>query len=172
MGELRGPIFLIGFMGAGKTTVGTSLAFRLGWDFIDLDDLVVESEGRSIARIFDEDGESHFRDLELRLLVSLEGGHRLVVACGGGTYAREEGRTVIDGMGRAIWLRIPLSRALERCADGTERPLLGDPARVEVLYRERLRWYRTAPYNLDTEGLTPEQAAEKIVSMLTTGEAQ
>ena len=79
---------------------------------------------------------------------------------------------MIDGMGRAIWLRIPLSRALERCADGTERPLLGDPARVEALYRERLRWYRAAPYNLDTEGLTPEQAAEKIASMLTTGEAQ
>ena len=168
MAKSTRPIFLVGFMGAGKTSVGRVLAQRLGWIFIDLDELIVEEEHRPIAGIFDEMGEGYFRRLESRLLASMRGRTRLVVACGGGSYAGREGRTIIDGIGRAVWLDLSLSRALERCDDGVDRPMIRDAAQAGALYRARLPWYSFAPYRIDVEHLTPEQAAEGIARLLET----
>ncbi|MCZ6696408.1 MAG: shikimate kinase [Acidobacteria bacterium] len=162
----RGPIFLIGFMGAGKTTTGRSLARLLGWDFIDLDEQIEGIEGRGIAEIFERDGEGYFRNAEASALASLRGRGRLIVACGGGSYAREETRALIDAMGRAVWLRLPLQVALARCRSGSSRPLLGSVPEAETLYRSRLSSYRSAPLNVDAEGLSPEQVAERIAALL------
>ncbi len=161
-----GPVFLVGFMGAGKTTAGKALARLLGWDFVDLDDLIVEREGRSIPQIFSARGERHFRRVEADILASLSGCPRLVVACGGGTYAQEESRAIIDRTGRAVWIHVPLAEALARCEGGAGRPLLRGETQAEALYRARLPAYRSAPLRVEAEGLSPEQIAERIASLL------
>jgi len=166
MGERPGLVFLIGFMGAGKTTVGRALARIMGWDFVDLDEEIVGAEHRSIAQIFAHEGEKYFRRLEAEILASLRSRLRLVVACGGGTYANEESRTLIDRMGLAVWIQVPLEQALARCDKGPGRPLLRDEARAEALYRARLPFYRAAGLRVDAAGLTPEQIAERIARLL------
>jgi len=166
MGERPGLVFLIGFMGAGKTTVGRHLARLMGWDFTDLDEEIVGTERRSIPRIFIQEGEAYFRRREMEILASLRGRTRLVVACGGGTYAHEDNRRLIDGMGRAVWIRLPLEVALRRCADGPGRPLLKDENQAEALYRRRLPSYRAAALHVDAGGLTAEEVAERIAGLL------
>jgi shikimate kinase len=166
MEKPHGPIFLIGFMGAGKTTIGEHLARLLGWEFLDLDTRIEEAEHRSIAEIFKQDGEDYFRNVEAEILSALRGRSRLVVACGGGSYARDETRTLIDGMGRAVWLRVPLEQALARCRTGPARPLLGGAAQAEALYQARLPAYRSAPLRVNVEGQSPDQIAERIASLL------
>ncbi len=166
MMEARGPVFLVGFMGAGKTTTGKALARLAGWDFVDLDEFIVDSERTSIPEIFRRHGEAHFRRLEAGALASLRGRRKLVVACGGGTYAQDESRALIDAMGKAVWLQVPLNQALARCDGAAARPLLKDAAQAEALFRSRLPSYRKAPLRVDVEGLTPEQVAERIVALL------
>lgn len=166
MKEARGPIFLVGFMGAGKSTTGRALARLLAWDFVDLDDLIVDAERCSIPEIFRQKGEAHFRRVEADLLKSLRGRSRVVVACGGGTYAQAATRDLIDAMGSAVWLQVPLARALARCEGGPARPLLKDAAQGEALYLARLPAYRLAPLRVEVEGLTPEQVAERIMAIL------
>ena len=159
-------VFLVGFMGAGKTTTGRALARLLGWEFIDLDERIVETERRGIAEILRASGEPYFRQLEARLLAELRGRGRLVVACGGGTYAHEGSRALIDGMGTAVWIQVPLDLALARCEKGAARPLLQGAAQAEALYRARLPAYRTAPLRLEAEGLSPDEAAQRIAALL------
>ncbi len=166
MGEQPGAVFLVGFMGAGKTTVGKILARLMGWDFVDLDELIVAADGRGIPQIFAKDGEACFRRLEREALASLRGRTRLVVACGGGTYANEESRRLIDRLGRAVWIQVPLRQALARCAGGEERPLLRDGAQAEALYRRRLPTYRAAGLHVDAAGLSAAEVAERIAGLL------
>jgi shikimate kinase len=160
------PLFLVGFMGAGKTTVGQALARLLAWDFLDLDDAIVAAEGRDIARIFAESGEAHFRERERAVLAGLEGRRRLVVACGGGTYAHPPAAQLIDRLGVAVWLEVPIGLCLRRAAHGPPRPLLKGTRQAEALYRTRLPRYRAAPLRIEAERLTPEAAAERIVALL------
>jgi shikimate kinase len=166
MPERDDPIFLVGFMGAGKSVSGALLARRLGWDFIDLDRLVIDRERRSIADVFALDGEVGFRQAELRALDTLQGRRRLVVACGGGTYSHPEGSARIDAMGRAVWIDVPLSTSVERCASLPVRPLLRDRAQIESLYRARLPAYRRAPYRVEAVDATPEEIAGRIFALL------
>ncbi len=166
MGGGSDLVFLIGFMGAGKTTVGRNLARLLGWDFVDLDEKIVETEGRNIPQIFAGKGEAYFRLRETEVLASLRGRARLVVACGGGTYAHADSRRLIDRLGRAVWIQVPLEVALRRCAGVTERPLVKDSAQAEALYRRRLPSYRAASLHVDSEGLSAEEVAERIAGLL------
>jgi len=166
MKEARGPIFLVGFMGAGKTTAGRALARLLAWDFLDLDDQIEAAERRTIREIFRREGEAYFRRVETDILKSLRGRSRLIVGCGGGTYAQAATRDLIDAMGRAVWLQISLTQALARCEEGPARPLLKSAAQAEALYLSRLPAYRSAPLRVEVEGLTPEQVAERIVAVL------
>ena len=166
MDRRRGAVFLVGFMGSGKTTVGSALARLLAADFVDLDETLASREGRSVARIIEESGEPRFRDLETRLLSELRGRERLVVACGGGTYTHPPSRAIIDSSGTSVWLQVPLALALLRCVDGPARPLLRGTDQAEALFRARVPAYRLAALHVAIEGLSPEQAAERIASLL------
>jgi len=162
----RDAVFLVGFMGAGKSTVGRALADLLGRVFIDLDERIVALEGRTIAAILEESGERYFRERERAILAGLERRPPPIVACGGGTYAYEPSRRVIDAAGVAVWLQVPLPVALARCGAGAGRPLLRGPAQARALYRARLPSYRAAPLHVDVDGLTPDDAAARIAAIL------
>jgi len=166
MGERPGLVFLVGFMGAGKTTVGRHLARLLGWDFVDLDEEIVAAERRSIPQIFALEGEAYFRRREADILASLRDRTRLIVACGGGTYAHEDNRRLIDRLGRSVWIQLPLEVALRRCASVPGRPLLKDGAQAEALYRRRLPSYRAAALHVDAGDLPAEEVAERIAGLL------
>jgi len=166
MGDNAGVVFLVGFMGAGKTTVGGILARLLRWDFVDLDELIVAADRRAIPVIFAAEGEAYFRRLEREILASLRGRSRLVVACGGGTYANDESRRLIDRMGRVVWIQVPLPQALARCEAAAGRPLLQGAAQADTLYRSRLPSYRAAGLHVDADGLSAEEVAERIAGLL------
>jgi len=111
-------------------------------------------------------GEAYFRRLEKEILASLRSRARLVVACGGGTYAHDESRRLIDQLGPAIWIRLPLEMALRRCAGDAGRPLLKTAAQADELYRRRLPSYRAAALHVDAQGLSAEEVAERIAGLL------
>ncbi len=159
-------IFLVGFMGVGKTTIGRALARLLASEFVDLDDWIVADDGRPIVRILEESGEPHFRTIESRILAALPRDRALVVACGGGTYAHVASRRLIDEAGTAVWLQLPIEVAIARCGAGEGRPLFRDPEQARILYAARLPAYRTARLHIDVEGLTPDEAAARIAGRL------
>ena len=166
MAEGRDAVFLVGFMGAGKSTIGRALAGLLGRVFVDLDDRIVALEGRSIAAILADSGEPYFRALERSVLAAIELRPPPVVACGGGTYAHEPSRRLIDALGVAVWIQVPLEVALARCQPGADRPLLRGPAQAHALYQTRLPSYRSAALHVDVEDLTPDEAAARIAALL------
>ena len=159
-------IYLVGFMGAGKTTVGRALADRLGWEFADLDERICQREGKGIPAIFREQGEAHFRRVEREVLTSLTRILSLVIATGGGTYVAEENRSLVEAAGWSVWLRVGLAEALRRCSTGGGRPLLGTRAELEALFRFRQEFYRCARTAVATEGVDPEEVADRVIEAL------
>src|SRR5437660_1222425 len=122
-------IFLTGFMGSGKTTLGKILANRLQWEFIDLDELIIERAGRSIPEIFSEFGEAHFRLLEREALRSLAARSPAVVALGGGVFVSDENRALVAEQGISIWLDCDLDEILKRLGNDKTRPLYSGKSR-------------------------------------------
>lgn len=160
------PIFLVGFMGAGKTTVGRELASHLGYDFIDLDELIAAQIGKSIQEIFAELGEGEFRRLESAAIQSCSDLVRCVVALGGGAYAREANRRLVRAIGKTVWLDCPLETCLERIGGDESRPLLGDADQMKTLLAQRRESYAQADYVIESGEQSPEELVEKIVSLL------
>jgi len=163
-----GQVYLVGFMGAGKTTAGRDLSALLGWDFADLDEAICVSEGKTIPEIFRERGEPYFRKRERDALIGLAPLPRLVVATGGGTYISEENRSLVEAAGWSAWLQVSLPEALRRCRGAEERPVLGSRADLEALFRFRQEFYRCARIAVDTERLPPGQVAPTILERLLT----
>jgi shikimate kinase len=159
-------IYLVGFMGAGKTTVGAELATLLGWRFADLDAAIVSREGLSVEEIFRAGGEPRFRAVERDILISLTSMPSLVVATGGGTYVAEANRSLVEAAGISIWLQVSLAEAMRRCAGGPARPLWGTRGDLESLYRYRSEFYRCARIAVDTDGETPARVSRKILQQL------
>jgi shikimate kinase len=159
-------LYLVGFMGAGKTTSGEELAALLGWRFVDLDEAICRREGKSILEIFREGGEPAFRQLEREALISLTSVPKLVVATGGGTYVSDENRNLVEAAGWSIWLQVSLSEAMRRCGGGIGRPLWGSRTEIEALYRHRQDFYRCARIQVDTERVSPLRVAEKVMECL------
>ena len=160
-------IVLVGFMAAGKTTVGRHLAASLGWEFHDVDNLVEAREGRSIAAIFAEDGEQFFRELEARVAREYLTADRVVLATGGG-WAAQPGRLdeVPDGT-LTVWLKVSPAEAVRRAGDGKDRPLLADGQPLEsagALLRQRASRYARADVEVDTEGRTVEDVSAQILA--------
>jgi len=162
-------IVLTGFMGTGKSAVGHEVARRLGRPFVDMDEVIVMREGRSIAEIFASSGESYFRRLEAVLCRELAGQRGLVIATGGGTLIPRENREVLERTGRLICLTATADEILRRLEGVEDRPLLAAPdrrARIEVLLAERATAYAAIPHQIDTTGNAVEQVVETVLEIL------
>ena len=168
--EIR-RVTLIGFMGAGKSTVGRALASMLRWRFLDADTELVKRVGMSVAAFFAAYGELRFRELEAQLVAELRGHERVVLALGGGAVEDAESLHQLrsDPHSLLIYLQVPLALALERCArsgGSAVRPVLGDPHLLEARYRARLPLYQTAHLTVSTERGTPRAAAASIAAAI------
>lgn len=164
---IRRQVFLLGFMGCGKTTVGKLLSRRLGWAFVDVDEEIERRQGRTIRQIFEQDGESYFRRIESELLNEiLERGRveSLVAALGGGTVAQPGALERIRSNGAVtIWLEVPLEELRRRCRGLTQRPLFRDITSFEQLYLARLPFYQQADFRVDAGRSDPDQVVEEIL---------
>jgi shikimate kinase len=161
-------VFLVGFMGSGKSSVGASLAGRLRWDFVDLDKSIESREGSPISEIFRHLGEPAFRLAETSALCELTGSLQrdTVVALGGGAFVQQKNRDLIRQW-PAVFLEAPLDELWLRSSDENDvRPLRKDREQFETLYAERLPYYRQAALTIKTAGRTLDSICSEIESCL------
>jgi len=165
-------IYLIGFMGSGKSTLGRLLAHRLGREFLDTDELIEERAGKSIAEIFRVEGEAHFRKLETLCITEVAQQKNLVVALGGGAPIREENWEILKNTGLSIYLRVSPKTVLKRTKDDPDRPLIAGKDRKERLERIRLLlefrepYYSRADIVVENNGDDPQETIEEILRRL------
>lgn len=161
-------IYLVGFMGAGKTTTGAALARRLAIPFLDLDELVEQAEGMSIKEIFGDMGEPHFRKRERDILRSTRYVEHAVIATGGGTFTFEENIQFIRAEGIAVYVAAPFALLKGRIGTrAAERPMFRDELAAHDLYQQRLRYYKLSDITIDIrEEETTAEIVERIVLQL------
>jgi shikimate kinase len=178
MNDPKRIVYLTGFMGSGKSTIGPELARRLDYDFVDIDDVVEEEQGLSIAEIFRRDGEEFFRSLERKVLNELSGNDRkMVVALGGGTLTSETCRSLVKRAGVLVYLKADPKEIFRRVRRKRNRPMLlstdGNPltdaqlvARLEKLLKERETHYMEADIIVSTSELTMARSVDEIILKL------
>jgi shikimate kinase len=169
-------VFLVGFMGAGKTSVGRTLGQRLNWLFEDLDDRIEVSEGRKVADIFRDSEESEFRRAEhaalQQVLQELNGGGARVVALGGGAFVQQPNAVLLKrSKVLTVFLDAPVEELWQRCCTqaneaGTERPLLRDVDQFRKLYEARRIGYAKASLKIKTDSRPVEAIAAEIAKKL------
>ena len=169
----EGPIFLIGFMGSGKTTVGGLLAERLGWAFADLDELIAGTAGLTVAEIFAREGEEGFRRRETEAVRAAAAGRRSVIATGGGAACREENLSLMLASGQVVALAVSAAEAVRRTGTRSGRPLLDDSAdplaAATTLLSARQPFYARANLKVETDRRTPDEAVSAILGGLGLG---
>ena len=164
-----GNLYLVGFMGTGKTTVGEILSGQLRREFVETDRLIEEKEGLDIPGIFSIKGEAYFRKVEREVLRELASRDNLVVSCGGGIVINKENVVLLKKTGVVVCLEASPSVIYERTKSYKHRPLLNveDPLkRIRELLKERELFYREAHLFVDTSGLSPQEVAEEIMRKL------
>ena len=174
----KANIYLTGFSGAGKTVSGRMASRRLGWAFVDTDDLIEQRAGKQIPQIFADDGEERFRDIESGVLLDVSGGSRQVIATGGGMPVDPSNRKLMQETGIIVRLKASPEMIHERLSSGkrrsrTLRPLLGDDApveRVRNLLRQRESAYSQADFTVNTDVRDHADVAEDIVDAWRTYE--
>jgi shikimate kinase len=154
-------LYLVGFMGAGKTTVAAALGTRIGWRSEDIDERIEARERRSIAAIFVQEGEAYFRQAERDVLSGLLSLRHVIIATGGGTFSDPGNRAVMLSDGAVAWLDLPLSRVIERIPPDGRRPLAADLVQMEQLYLQRRLAYAEAHVRIDAA-----RPVEEIVERL------
>jgi shikimate kinase len=160
-------IYIVGFMGAGKTTVGREISLQLQQPFLDLDAEIEKSERMSVAEIFRQFGEQRFRQLERIHLKRLSAEGRGIIALGGGAYVDPENRKIADETGAVVWLETSLDSIRQRVRSDGTRPLLSEPDKVEKLYASRLPFYRLARIHVLTDNRLPHAIAQEIIREVT-----
>ena len=161
-------VFLVGFMGSGKTSVGRALATQLRLAFIDLDDRIARHAGKSVQGIFAEDGEEAFRAHERAALLALEPElpAGAVIATGGGACTDAAARAWMQARGTMVWLDVPLETIERRVPRDGSRPLFGDRLALDALYQERRSGYASAGLRVDADAPAPEDVALQIARRL------
>lgn len=155
-------VYLVGMPGSGKSSVGPELARRLGVDFVELDREVEAAAGKEVARIFAEDGEPRFRELEAAALVAASRRDPSVVSCGGGVVLEPANRVTLRATGEVVFLAVPLEVLRTRVRPAAERPLIRGEGDLDRLHAEREHLYREfAAHVIDGVG-SVEDVAERI----------
>jgi shikimate kinase len=178
---LKDRIYLTGFMGCGKSTIGPILANTLGYDFVDVDRRIEQLEGRSINEIFTDKGEKYFRDLERTVLMKVSALPRTVISLGGGTMTVPENLEVILATGLVVYLKITPEQLFHRLRRRSDRPLLRTPdgsrlpddelkARIQLLYQAREPLYARANIVVPTDGrklgLTVDHIVKQVAGLI------
>ncbi len=168
--RLRKCVIMVGMMGAGKTAVGTATARMLGVPFLDSDDEITKAARRSIAEIFERDGEAFFRTRETEVLARLLQGEPVVLSTGGGAFLNAQNRAMIHEAGVAVWLRADLDLLWQRVRHKSTRPLLRTPdprATLAALYEARSPVYALADVIVDAaHDLSVDGMAQKVIASL------
>lgn len=163
-------VYLIGFMGTGKSTVGSVLAKRLDAKCVEMDELIEERQQMAITEIFDTYGEIYFRDLETDLLRSFGSEEGLVVSCGGGSVLRDENAQMMKQNGRIVLLTATPETVYERVKHGTNRPVLNGNMNVtyirDLMERRRVRYEAVADLCVATDGKSAEVICEEIIAQI------
>jgi shikimate kinase len=161
-------LYLVGFMGSGKTTVGGMVADELGWTFADIDEEIEAEQGTSIARIFEERGEPEFRRIESERLHhrvrQVQRGRPTVLALGGGAFVQKGNFELLDENGVTLWLECPFAVVQERIGSDPNRPLSRDPSAMEELYELRRDIYARADFRIDATP-DPETVCKSILKL-------
>lgn len=172
MALLAKTVVMVGMMGAGKTAVGTALARLLGVEFRDSDEEITRAANRSIAEIFERDGEAFFRARETEVIARLLRGNPCVLSTGGGAFLSEANRALIHEVGVSVWLRADLDLLWQRVRHKTTRPLLrtANPREtLRALYEARLPFYAEADLAVDSAAdLSVEDMALRVRDALRT----
>ena len=172
MVRLRKTVVMVGMMGAGKTAVGTALARLLKVPFLDSDEEIVRAADRTIAEIFERDGEAFFRDREFEVIGRLLRGPPCVLSTGGGAFLSDRNRDQIKAAGISVWLRADLDLLWNRVRHKNTRPLLrtANPrATLADLYQARLPYYSQADLAVEASpDYSVEQMAARVVEALKT----
>lgn len=161
-------VILIGFMGAGKTVVGRLLARRLGYCFVETDEMITAQEGRPIPEIFAAKGEAYFREREAEALELLKWKRGDVIATGGGLPCADGRMEALKALGTVVWLAGDFDTLYRRASRAGARPMLEGRSRDEVraLYERRIPYYRQADLTVETDGLGVDQVVNRIVAFL------
>jgi shikimate kinase len=166
-------IYLIGFMGSGKSTTGRKIASSLRWSFIDTDRLIEEQNGLSVAELFTLRGEPYFRETERKALITASARSRTVVACGGGTPCSEENIGIMKETGVILYLKLPVDILVSRLEKSkTVRPLLVNNGetdlkeRVLELLEKRTGWYEQADIITDSQSTTIEKLTGQLAELI------
>jgi len=162
-------IVLIGFMAVGKTAVGKRLARRLKREFIDTDVLIEKHASMSVGEIFEQLGEEEFRRIEREVVAELDPPVPAVIATGGGTFVDENNRDHLRALGVVVCLVTRLDTVLERVGRNNKRPLatgVGAREKLAKLLESRMQAYRQADVLIETDSLTIEQSAARVLSMV------
>ena len=163
-------IFLIGFMGCGKSTVARTLSKKLGVTQVEMDELIVEEQGMPITEIFEKYGEGHFRDIETDLVRRFQEKAGVVVSCGGGAVLREENRSMMKQSGVIVLLTAEPETILERVKSSTNRPVLNGNMNVEyiteLMERRRASYEDAADVCVATDGKSVEEICREITDKI------
>ncbi|MCM8774268.1 MAG: shikimate kinase [Candidatus Omnitrophica bacterium] len=162
-------IYLVGFMGTGKTIVGKLLSHRLKKQFIEMDEFIEQREKMSILKIFSQRGEGYFRKVEKEVLKEIANKNDCVVSCGGGVVIDNENMEILKRTGLVICLSADSETIYERTAKDKNRPLLNvdnPKKRIEELLKIREPFYRKSHIFIDTTNISPEEVVDKIVKVL------
>lgn len=175
--DRKNTIYLTGFMGSGKSTLGPILANTLGFAFVDLDGLIEQHASKTVTRIFAEDGETAFRALESSTLISLSAKERTVVSLGGGTLVNPDNLRLVKEHGILIYLKTDPDQIAQRMKNKTDRPLLRGPngeqlsdkalrERIGYLIEQREKYYLTADIVVSTTRRKVGSSVDEIVQKL------